>query len=225
MALTNNRPSSSVPQPETFAVVVMPSAILFVNSSFRPSFVHSAPRHVITTAFRPRFYTSVSKRHCLTDSVRKWAMTSSRPEYDKDNGNVDPSPEDEMLQSELRAKVDELFGSRQNVEIDVSTDMSQAQFTLREPALSRSASSSVADRFRSPKYILTFIAVVSLVTGTFFTALYFTGAVHGLDPSRDNHYEMPTYGKDSYIDPYRLLEQESQNQTPLENPKTDSSVQ
>lgn len=157
-------------------------------------------------------------------SIRKYSGVVRASSLPDNKGRA--TPDDETLQSELRAKVNELYGGRQNVRIDVDTDSSTVQFTVRNRArppvyssrntIASSSSPSagngnepITDLFRSTRYILTFIAVVSLVTGTFFTALYYSGAIHGFDRSNDSHYEMPAYGTDSYIDPYELLDQES----------------
>lgn len=134
----------------------------------------------------------------------KWRASAS-PENDRTKGNI---PDDEALQSELRAKVNELFGGRQNVSIDFDTTDSEVQFSVKRGE----RINPMVERFRSTRYIVTFIVVVSLVTGTFFTALYYSGAIHGYDPSDENHYEMPTYGTRSYVDPYELLQRDKQVQ-------------
>lgn len=126
------------------------------------------------------------------------------------------TPDDEVLQSELRAKVNELYGGRQNVRINVESDSPTVELVGRANRFNRKNAietngtvKPVAEWFRSTRYIITFIVVVSLITGSFFTALYYSGAVHGFDSSDGGQYEMPTYGKSSYIDPYELLDSEA----------------
>lgn len=115
------------------------------------------------------------------------------------------SEEDDALNRELQQKVIELFGSRQNVSIDVETD-SGVQFIVRKR--------EVAADYRQSKAawtVITSIAVLSVVAGVAFTLLLYTGAVHGSDQTV-RRYEMPTYGKSSYIDPYELLEDDREFQ-------------
>lgn len=143
---------------------------------------------------------------------RPWPQWQGCDASDKKGGKSEgnETPEDDALQSDLRAKVNELFGGRHNVTIDMNTD-SEVNFKVdRRSAsfVSRSPSSRAVNALRSPWYIVSSILVVSLVTGVFFTALYYSGAVHGFDTSDDGHYEMPSYGTDSYIDPYELLQRD-----------------
>lgn len=129
---------------------------------------------------------------------------------DREANNRANMPEDDALQSDLQAKVNELFGGRQNVTIDMNTD-SEVQFTVNRNGRSgRAVVEPSVDRFRW--YVFTSLVVVSVVTGAFFTALYYSGAVHGLDPTDDRHYEMPSYGSGSYIDPYELLQHDREFQ-------------
>lgn len=165
----------------------------------------------------------------LAAKPRKLSATPPTPTWraslSPDPNNPAPADDDDALQEDLSAKVQELFGGRQNVTIDVEPD-SNVRFIVRDnarPAQQRrrqrqqpqqqqqqqDGQSAVVQRLRSPWYIVSSIAVVSLVTGAVFTALYYSGAVHGYDGSDPGHYEMPTYGKSSYIDPYELLEQEA----------------
>lgn len=153
---------------------------------------------------------TVSPRHSPPCIRRRHIIhASASPEQDRPTGNT---PEDEVLHTELRAKVKELFGGRQNVRIDIDKDVTSVQFTVgnKTPTTPSSSSSATIDNqvIRSRRYILTFIAIVSLITGTVFTSLYYSGAVHGFDSNDDSHYEMPTYGTNSYIDPYQLLDDE-----------------
>lgn len=142
-------------------------------------------------------------------SISRRTAWTVKAMYEKD-GKSDASAEDELLHSELREKVKELFGGRQNVTIDMQKD-SDVRFIVHGQG-TRTMSPEV-QWLRSPRYFLTFIVAVSVVTGAFFTAMYYTGAVHGYDLSDKHHYEMPTYGKDSYIDPYELLQKEQQRQS------------
>ena len=49
---------------------------------------------------------------------------------------------------------------------------------------------------------------MSIVAGFIFTFLYYNGAVHGSSSADARRYDMPTYGTASYIDPYKLLDEE-----------------
>lgn len=131
--------------------------------------------------------------------VRPW-RASSIPEPDQSGSTAD----DDALNLELRNKVNELFGSRQNVSIEMETD-SGVQFTVRKR--------EVEVKYRETKAawsVVGSIAVLSVVAGLAFIALYATGAVHGSPNER--RYDMPTYGKNSYINPYELLEEDRQFQ-------------
>ncbi|KAI0561945.1 hypothetical protein FGB62_69g239 [Gracilaria domingensis] len=115
------------------------------------------------------------------------------------------SADDERLSQELQAKVRELFGSRNNVTIDINAD-SDVQFVVQreDPALD-------AQQRKSAWAVIWSVGVISVAVGILFTALYYSGAVHGSFDS-DKRYEMPTYGSHSYIDPYQLLEEGRQEQ-------------
>ncbi|PXF49062.1 hypothetical protein BWQ96_01200 [Gracilariopsis chorda] len=115
------------------------------------------------------------------------------------------SADDERLSQELQAKVTELFGSRNNITIDMNTD-SDVQFIVQ-----RSVASTEARQKRAAWSVIISVAVISVAAGVLFTAMYYAGAVHGSEDS-DGRYEMPTYGTQSYIDPYRLLEEDRQIQ-------------
>ncbi|CAN8070569.1 unnamed protein product [Agarophyton chilense] len=110
------------------------------------------------------------------------------------------SADDERLNKELQAKVRELFGSRNNVTIDINRD-SDVQFMVQkeDPV-------AEARQRKSAWTVVWSVGVLSLTAGILFTALYYSGAVHGSLDS-DKRYEMPMYGSRSYIDPYQLLEE------------------
>lgn len=125
---------------------------------------------------------------------------SSIPEPEQSGSTAD----DEELNLELQKKVNELFGSRQNVSIEMETDAG-VQFTVRKR--------EVEDEYRQTKAawsVIGSIAALSVVAGIAFIALYASGAVHGSPNER--RYDMPTYGKSSYINPYELLEEDRQFQ-------------
>lgn len=112
--------------------------------------------------------------------------------------------EDEVLSSSLQAKVKELFGSRQNVLIDVDTD-SGVQFTVRR-------GNAELQETKAAWTVVVSIGVISIAAGAIFTVMYYAGAIHGSQDTA-RRYEMPTYGSKSYINPYELLEQDRQLQT------------
>lgn len=65
--------------------------------------------------------------------------------------------------------------------------------------------------YRQTRYawtVISSIAVISVVAGLAFAALFYSGAVHGSDQER--RYEMPTYGRGSYVNPYELFEEDRQ---------------
>lgn len=141
--------------------------------------------------------------HCRPVKVRNRTVChmSSRPDREL-SGN---SAEDEALQKELQQKVKELFGSRQNISIDVETD-SGVQFIVRRRAVEADMRQT-----KAAWSIITSVAIISVVAGVAFIALFYSGAVHGSDQSTSK-YDMPTYGKSSYINPYELLEDERELQ-------------
>lgn len=178
------------------------------------SIAFSAPLvfNATSTSRRARVFSSRSvlyrrSTRCLPSVASQRATWIANAMYGKD-GTPDASAEDERLQSELQAKVNELFGGRQNVTIDMKKDSDVRFIVRRSTSYDRKSESPEVQWLRSPRYIMTFIIVVSVVTGAFFTALYYSGAVHGYDLSDNRHFEMPTYGKDSYIDPYEMLRKE-----------------
>lgn len=173
------------------------SAFAFPTVHFVPQ--RTAAWHSVSPASTRQL--RVSKRPVHERS--RWQANTS-PENDRTTGNT---PEDDELHSELRAKVNELFGGRHNVKIDVNTD-SDVQFFVQR----KKHSNPVLEWMRTPSYVFTFIIVVSLITGTFFTVLYYSGAIHGFNSSDDGHYEMPSYGSSSYIDPYELLKRDRELQ-------------
>ncbi|CDF32093.1 unnamed protein product [Chondrus crispus] len=130
---------------------------------------------------------------------RRW-HASSIPEPEQGGNTAD----DDALNLELRNKVNELFGSRQNVSIEMEAD-SNVQFRVRKR--------EVEYEYRQTKAawsVIGSVAALSVAAGIAFIVLYATGAVHGSPNER--RYDMPTFGTTSYIDPYELLEEESQFQ-------------
>lgn len=152
-----------------------------------------------TTSYRvgsqtwcPRFSTQ-----CHPPRPILW-RASSIPESEQSGS----SAEDDRLSLELRKKVNELFGGRQNVKIEMETD-SNVQFTVHNK--------DYGTGYQQTRYawtLISSIAVISVVAGLAFAALFYSGAVHGSDQER--RYEMPTYGKSSYVNPYELFEEDGQ---------------
>lgn len=126
---------------------------------------------------------------------------SSIPEPERNGSSAD----DEALNTELQKKVNELFGSRQNISIDVETD-SGVQFTVRKNQVRADY-----DQTKAAWSVITSIAILSIIAGVVFTAMYYSGAIHGSDPTT-KRYDMPAYGKSSYVNPYELLEEDRQMQ-------------
>lgn len=131
--------------------------------------------------------------------AKPW-RASSIPEPEQSGGMAD----DDALSLELRNKVNELFGSRQNVTIEMETD-SGVQFNVRKTDVEAEYGQS-----KAAWSVIGSIAVLSVVAGIAFIALYTSGAVHG--SKNERRYDMPTYGKNSYINPYELLEEDRQFQ-------------
>lgn len=126
---------------------------------------------------------------------------SSRP----GPGSAGSSSEDDRLNSELQEKVNELFGSRKNVSIDIETD-SGVQFTVR-----RGQDALEYQQMKNAWSVFISVGVISVAAGVIFMALYYSGAVHG-SQTPNRQYEMPTYGTRSYINPYEVLEEDRQFQ-------------
>lgn len=147
--------------------------------------------HPVTTQIRPRGFSTTY----LPSRTVLW-RASSIPESEKSGG----SAEDDTLSVEFRQKVNELFGGRQNVKIEMEAD-SGVQFTVRNK--------NYGTDYQQTKYawaVISSIAVISVVAGLAFAVLFYSGAVHGSD-QQERRYEMPTYGKSSYINPYELIEE------------------
>lgn len=132
--------------------------------------------------------------------IKTWKISNmSEPEQ------TGSSAEDEMLQVELQQKVKELFGSRQNVTINMDTE-SEVAFNVR-----RAAGPTEEEQRKSAISVITTIVILSIAAGALFTGLYYNGAIHGSDNS-NKRYEMPSYGSKSYMDPFELLEEDRQFQ-------------
>ena len=133
-------------------------------------------------------------------ATKTWkASNSSEPEQ------TGSSAEDEILQLELQQKVKELFGSRQNVTIDMDTERGVA-FNIR-----REAGPTEEQQRKAAISVITSIVILSIAAGALFTGLYYNGAIHGSDNS-NKRYEMPSYGSEAYVDPFELLEKDRQFQ-------------
>lgn len=159
----------------------------------------------LTPFHRPRPRTTHPFSPPVTPSRPLWRASSLPPPPSSSN-----DPEDDALSRELRAKVNELFGGRHNVTIDIEpdSDSGRVQFTVRNRPLAAAHAQHQA-QVRMAWNVITSIAVMSVVAGLAFVALFYSGAVHGAGEA-ERRYEMPTYGKSSYVDPYRLLEEERQ---------------
>lgn len=108
--------------------------------------------------------------------------------------------EDARLNHELRMKVKELYGAAENVTIDSNGD--SVDFLVM-----RSPDGGNLTEYRSALFTVRSIVVMSVVALVGFAVLVQVGAVH--DGSiTEKTYEMPTYGKSSYVNPYELLQEE-----------------
>lgn len=157
------------------------SPLLFSRSAYHGHCLQSAKTIRVHYAKRPVAF-------------KQWHASSSP---DSERGGT--TPDDDALSLELRNKVNELFGSRQNVTIELEAD-SNVQFKVRKR--------EVEDEYRQTKAawsVIGSIVALSVAAGIAFIALYATGAVHGSPNER--RYDMPTFGKSSYINPYELLEE------------------
>lgn len=134
-------------------------------------------------------------------------LPTSRPLWRASSLPTPPSssnePDDDALSRELRAKVNELFGGRQNVTIEMESDSGGVQFNVRN----RPSAAQQQSQTRMAWTVIGSIAIMSVVAGLAFVALVYSGAVHGADEAH-RRYDMPTYGKSSYVDPYKLLDDE-----------------
>lgn len=137
-------------------------------------------------------------RHSRVRAGPIW-RASGIPEPERPAGSSD----DDRLNRELRAKVEELFGNRKNVTIDMDTE-SGVQFVVQ-----KAGAASESQQVKAAWTVIISTGVISIAAGILFTALYYTGAIHGSDPI-DKRYEMPTYGSRSYIDPYQLLDDDTE---------------
>jgi len=136
-----------------------------------------------------------------TQHQRTTWHASSIPEPERAGNPTD----DDVLNAALRNKVNELYGNRNNVTIDVEMD-GEAMFNVR-----RGPKGADWDETKSAWMVIRSILVLSACAGIVFTALYYSGAVHGSSQS-ERRYEMPTYGSRSYIDPYEMLNDDRQLQ-------------
>ncbi|KAK4537221.1 hypothetical protein CDCA_CDCA11G3246 [Cyanidium caldarium] len=135
----------------------------------------------------------------------------------RDDGDDDGNQKDGDHQKEpSRISDEELFASlrRRARELyeDLPTDSSATTAPVSAPLFSWKALQEAlqsGDRgTRQALFVVFSVAVLSALSGLLFTFLYFTGAVHG--PSPHGMHEAPTYGRDSYVNPYEMLERESQ---------------
>lgn len=114
----------------------------------------------------------------------------------------DAGEEDVLLARELRRKVSELYGGAENVAISSTRDGVDFR-VIRGPARDEEA------QVRSAWITLASIGVVAVLSVAAFGVLMSVGAVHGSGVG-EREYEMPAYGRRSYVNPYELLEQEAE---------------
>jgi hypothetical protein len=105
-------------------------------------------------------------------------------------------PENERLYKELRSKVDELYGSAENVSI-VSRADDTVDFRVMRP--------SSAKEYRMAWMTVGSIAALTALSFAAFAFLSQTGAIHS---GTNRTFEAPTYKTRTYVNPYSLLEQD-----------------
>lgn len=112
-----------------------------------------------------------------------------------------PEADDSALARELQLRVKELYGGSDNVAIESGAD--SVEFRVL-----RAGRSAEAEELRSAWFTVLSIGVATAISIAGFAALVNLGAVHDARlTSRD--YEMPAYGKRSYVNPYELLQDEA----------------
>lgn len=118
-------------------------------------------------------------------------------------GERKAADDDDQLQQELRMRVQELYGSRDNIAIETNGAGDTVDFRViggpRGPDLTS---------YRSAWFTIASIVGLAFLAGVLFTGLYYKGAVH-LDTKEPRRYAMPTLNTASYVEPYELLEEES----------------
>lgn len=118
----------------------------------------------------------------------------------RDDDGPSGSVDDARLNHELRMKVKELYGSAENVSIESNGD--SVEFRVM-----RSPDGGNLTEYRSAVFTVQSIVVMSIVAIIGFAAMVKIGAVHD-GAVTERTYEMPTYGKSSYVNPYELLQEE-----------------
>jgi hypothetical protein len=152
---------------------------------------------LLPVAYSARPVLNVSRRsRCPAPFVRhaRMGLGGSGP-----NKRIESSDsENDRLYRELRSKVNELYGSADNVTI-VSQNDDTVDFRVLRPG------SAEATAYRSAWMTIGSIAGLAALSFAVFALLSQTGAIHTANNPR---YEMPTYKTRSYVDPYSLLEQD-----------------
>lgn len=110
--------------------------------------------------------------------------------------------DDGVLARDLQQRVQELYGSASdNVAL---SDVDDAKFRALRGLDSKKQETEV----RSAWFTLISIGVATAVSIAGFAFLVHVGAVHDATRSARD-YEMPAYGKWSYVNPYELLDEDS----------------
>lgn len=153
-----------------------------------------------------RLYAKIETRVSRPSTVkRRFQRKIWHASQNRDSERSGIPADDEILNKELQKKVNELFGGRQNVKIEMEQD-SSVQFTVRNRGIGSSY-----DETKAAWTVIGSITAFSLVVGIIFTIMFYSGAVHGSDQD-DRRYDMPTYGKSSFINPYELLDEDREFQ-------------
>jgi hypothetical protein len=111
--------------------------------------------------------------------------------------------DDDRLQLELRLKVRELYGGRENVAIVTEGLDDSVEFRVRQGPGGVDYTS-----YRAAWFTVGGVLVSALLSMGLFFYLVKTGAVHDSTGTRARH-EMPSYGTRTYIDPYELLQEDT----------------
>jgi hypothetical protein len=115
----------------------------------------------------------------------------------------DSAADDERLHRELRMKVRELYGGRENVAIVTEGSDDEVEFRVR-----RGPGGEDYTSYRAAWFTVGGIIASAVISLAFFGYLVKVGAIHDAKGTEHRH-EMPTYGTRTYQDPYELLQEDT----------------
>jgi hypothetical protein len=162
---------------------------------------------VVTTSLgrlRDREGLQVCQKPKLFPTALRRSRCSLRMQERRGDSEIDESADDDdRLQLELRLKVRELYGGRENVAIVTEGLDDTVEFRVRQGPGGVDYTS-----YRAAWFTVGGILVSALLSMGLFFYLVKTGAVHDSTRTRVRH-EMPSYGTRTYIDPYGLLQEDT----------------